>query len=189
MKKAVKTITILTIIFIASQKILADIYYVSTTGGNNPPYNSWANAARNIQDAIDVASTNDTVLVANGTYAAGGAPTPGFTINNRVMFEKAIIVKSLTGATVTMIKGEGPLGAGAVRCAYLTNGAQLIGFTLTNGYTFTSGDFFFERSCSGALLVNGGIISNCVISGNTAAGYSSGVYCYRGGEINSCINQ
>jgi len=185
MIKTVKTIVMLTIIFIASQKIFADTHYVSTTGGNTPPYTSWASAARNIQDAIDAAATNDTVLVANGAYAAGGAPTPGYAINNRVMIDKAITVKSLNGANATKIVGQGPLGPGAVRCAYLTNGAQLIGFTLSNGYTFTSGDFYFERSCSGALLVNGGIISNCVISGNMAEGYSGGVYCYNGGEINS----
>ncbi len=186
MKTTVKTIVILLLIFFVSQEILAATNYVSTTGGNNPPYLSWANAARNIQDAINVAATNDTVLVANGTYVAGGALTPGYSINNRVMIDKAITVKSLNGAAVTMIKGEGPMGAGAVRCAYLTNGAQLIGFTLTNGYTHTTGDFYFERSCSGALLYNGGIISNCMISGNTSEGYSGGVYCYRGGAINSC---
>ena len=43
--------------------------YVSLTGGNTPPYNTWARAARDIQTAVNAAANGELVLVSNGTYA------------------------------------------------------------------------------------------------------------------------
>ena len=75
-----------------------------------------------------------------------------------------------------------------MRCAYLSTGA-LIGFTLNNGYTRTSGDQFYDQSGGGVLLDNGGTVSNCVVTGCYAAGYyGSGVHCEgNGGTLNNCI--
>ncbi len=169
------------------------IHYVSLNGGNLWPYTNWATAATSIQNAIDTATTNDLVLVTNGTYAVGGKLTPGYTLTNRIVIEKSIIVRSVNGADSTFILGNGywngaafTNGPGAVRCAYLTNGAQLIGFTLSNGYTQASGDIYFEQSCGGALLNRGGIVSNCVVSGNMAHNYGGGVACYYGGGVYNC---
>ena len=54
--------------------------------GSDPvaPYSTWETAATNIQDAVDAAASGDTVLVNDGTYASGGAVTPGYALTNRV---------------------------------------------------------------------------------------------------------
>jgi hypothetical protein len=96
-----------------------------------PPYTSWATAATNIQVAIDAAGTGDLILVTNGNYQSGGALTEYGSVTNRVALRKPVTVRSVNGPTVTLILGQ-QQGV-AIRCAYVTNGAVLTGFTLTNG--------------------------------------------------------
>jgi len=158
-------------------------HYVATNGANVWPYTNWNDAAVIIQDAVDAASDSDTVLVSNGVYSTGGEITPGFAISNRVFVSKSIIIKSVSGAKKSIISGKGSLSSNAVRCVYLTNGASLVGFTLSNGYTFSSGDYDFEQGGGGAFLHNGGIISNCIITDCEAQRFGGGVYCYYGGKI------
>jgi len=86
----VKTIAVLILICFASQKILADTHYVSPSGGNSPPYTNWADAAHNIQDAVDASIAADVVLVTNGIYSTGETVTPGFALSNRVVITKNI---------------------------------------------------------------------------------------------------
>lgn len=146
-----------------------------------PPYASWLTAATNIQDAIAMTTNGDTVLVTNGVYAFGGAAIIG-TFTNRVALTNAITVESVNGPWVTTILGAGMTnGNAAVRCAWLTNGASLVGFTLMGGATATSGD-----------LNGGGVwcassnayIQNCVIISNTAGFFGGGVY---QGTLSSCL--
>jgi len=75
---------------------------------------------------------------------------------NRVALTKAITVESVNGPEHTFIVGDGPLGQSAVRCAYLADGAVLVGFTLTGGYTHITGDRYFDRSGGGVFLHGGG---------------------------------
>jgi hypothetical protein len=102
------------------------------------PYATWATAATNIQDAITASVAGDAVLVTNGLYAVGGKSMDGV-ITNRIAVDKAILVQSVNGPAVTIIQGAwdstSTNGPGAVRCAWLTNGAVLNGFALQGGGT------------------------------------------------------
>ncbi len=176
-----KTVRLLEIVFvltILTNGIKAATFYVNA---NNPapiaPYTSWLTAATNIQDAIGVTTNGDTVLVTNGVYAFGGAVMAG-DLTNRVAITNAITVQSVNGPWVTTILGAGATnGTTAVRCAWLTNGASLIGFTLTGGATRNSGDSILLESGGGIWCSsNNAFIGNCIINSNVAFSFGGGVY-------------
>ena len=183
------------------------VHYVAADSANPlPPYTSWATAATNIQDAVDAATVPGAlVLVTNGVYATGGRAVYG-TMTNRVAVDKPLTVRSVNGPQFTVIQGYQVPGTtngdGAIRCVYLTNGASLSGFTLTNGATRTAG--LSERAAAGcgANLQRGGLqlradgqlgcttaagriggtLNNCTLTGNSAA-VGGGAY---GGTLNNC---
>ena len=116
-------------------------------GGTNPipPYVNWVTAATNIQDAVNVAVPGDSILVTNGVYPGG------ITVTN------PLALSSVNGPQVTVI-----YGGGTEPSASLAAGASLTGFTLTNS------------SGVGISCVASGVVSNCVIIGNSGAGDSGG---------------
>jgi len=147
--------------------------------GTSPvwPYTSWATAATNIQDAVDAALSGDSVIVSNGVYQTGGRVASGQTLTNRVVIDKAITVQSLHGPIGTIIQGAwDPVstnGDAAVRCVWIGNGATLIDFTLTNGATRTSLDTVGGGVWAESDLA---VVSNCVLSGNSAHFGGGGTY-------------
>ena len=147
------------------------------------PYTNWATAAINIQDAVNACAIGDSVVVTDGVYAAGGLVVYG-AMTNRVAITQAVTVRSVNGPAATIIQGAGPVGDGAVRCAYVANGAALSGFTLTNGFTRAIDDATQERSGGGVWCVPGAVVSNCVLSGNTAQDSGGGAY---GGAFYNCL--
>jgi hypothetical protein len=152
-----------------------------------PPYLDWSTAATNIQHAVDAAAPGDEIVVTNGVYQTGGKVMSG-SMTNRVAVNKPLIVRSVNGPTVTVIRGFRVPGTtngnSAVRCVYLTNGAALYGFTLTNGATRSSGNDVRERSGGGVWCESAaGVVSNCVLSGNSAHYLGAGAY---SGTLNNC---
>ena len=166
---------------------VGDTHYAATNMLSVAPYTNWANAASNIQLAVDATGAGDTVLVSNGVYDVGGMTNypAGTLLTNRVVITSAITVTSVNGASVTLIKGayssNGQTnGLDSVRCVYMTAG-RMAGFTLTNGSTMA-----LNQPVPGTNLNHYGagvycpsltpVISNCVIVGNSSAYMGGGTY-------------
>ena len=163
------------------------VRYVNLNNPNPaPPYLNWSTAATNIQDAVDASVNSDLVLVSNGVYESGMVDA----YFARVAVDKAITVQSVNGPSVTVIEGgeyPGPAYSIYSRCIYLTNGANLYGFTLTNGYTAwgsTSARASIADSGGGAFCAgSGAVVSNCVFTSNHAW-YGGGAF---GGTLVNCV--
>src|SRR5262252_3584466 len=148
-------------LLLAACRLGAATHFVSSASTSpTPPYTNRATAATNLQDAVNTAAANDTVLVTNGVYSGG------------VSVSNPLMLLSVNGPLFTGIDG-----AGSVRCVSLTNGASLAGFTLTNGVdNIGSGGGGVWCASTNA------VVTNCVIAGNSAFG-GGGV---SGGTLYGC---
>lgn len=180
---------------VVTSQVAQVVIHAVDAASMNPaaPYSSWATAAVTIQDAINASVAGDIVLVTNGVYANGGKVMAGDLIN-RVALNKALTVMSVNGPGATVIQGAWDAastnGPGAVRCAWMTNGAVLHGFTLAQGATRASGDWGLMQSGGGAWGCSASaVVSGCVLSNNNAAYYGGGM---SGGTLRNsyvCANQ
>ena len=159
--------------------------YVDLNSTNaTTPFLDWTTAATNIQDAVEVSVDGDLILVTNGVYAVGGRVMAG-DLTNRVALNKALTVQSVNGPFATVIQGAGATnGTSAVRCAWLTNGASLVGFTLQAGATRNSVDNALGNGGGAWCSSSNAIVANCLIVSNTAFMYGGGAY---QGTLNNCL--
>ena len=155
-------------------------WYVATNGSDSAAGTNWDTAKLTIQAAIDAAASNDTVWVTNGLYTTGGQAVAG-TWTNRVAITKPLTVQSVNGPEATVITG------GVARCAYVTNGAVLSGFTLTGGRSATGASLpLFDALLygGGAWCESGGVVTNCIFTGNWGLWGGGGA---RGGRLDNCL--
>ena len=114
-----------------------------------------------IQQAIDAASTGDTVLVSPGTY-----------VENLDFLGKSVTVKGDQGPPVTVI--DGSRKGNTVRfCSQEDTSSVLIGFTITNGHdpVLNKGGGIYCENASPTIDAN-------VIQGNEAY-YGGGICCWK----------
>ncbi len=164
--------------------------FVAMDGADIYPYDTWSNAAHTIQAAVDATSDGGEILVSNGTYSVGGRTADGRTLTNRVLLSRSLTLRSVNGPQETVIAGardSAVYGPASVRCVWVGGGSSVIGFTLTNGCTDITGDWNHERGGGGALVFNGGTVSNCIVRGCSASKYGGGVNLFYGGELKNSI--
>lgn len=139
-----------------------------------PPYNAWTNAAHTIQEAADAQTLfGGWVLVTNGTYENSVAVTPGGGLSNRLVITNNIHVRSVNGPAVTSIRGLSDGAEGnRVRCVFISAG-RLEGFTLTNGGTWSGGNYDLD-ACGAGVNAMGGLVVDCTIANNVAGGDGGG---------------
>ena len=155
----------------------AAVRYVNVNSTNATlPFTTWSTAAMTIQDAIDAADPGDEILVTNGVYQTGGRSI------NRVAVDKPLVVRSVNGPQFSVIEGR---QVPAIRCVYLTNGASLLGFTLTNGATPSLYDVSQRVASGGAVWCESkdAVVANCVMVANSARQQGGGAY---QGTLYSC---
>lgn len=139
-----------------------DKVYVSSSGSNTSPYNTWETAAHNIKDAIDAVNGENAdapgiVYLAPGTYtASSGCSADG---NYLVSVEKSVrLVGTGDKPDETVLDGEG-----ARRVLSLTGqgaGAQNIMIARSHPFSPAIG----SELGFGLNMVNAGIVDNCIIS-------------------------
>jgi hypothetical protein len=116
-----------------------------------------------IQSAVDAAVDGDTVLVADGIYTGEG--------NRDIIIEKAITVRSATGAENCIIDCEGTetdQHRGFNIVDIVSESLVIKGFTIVNGYIYEEGGAIF---CSNSSV----LIDECILSNNTGR-YGGGIY-------------
>jgi len=157
--------------------IQARTLYVSPAGTNDYTnyYPDWAGAATTISAAVSRAAANDVVMATNETYM----------LTASIVITNSILVRSWNNGNLdpenTILNGNGmcaPLYVNKLYSAAPAGSMPMVaGFTITNGNGLGGN---FANSGGGVELgydVNfGGILSNCIVAGNSADTRGGGIY-------------
>ena len=144
-------------------KVAPATNYVSLTGGDLPPYDSWATASKTIQAAVDAAwhtpSEKAVVLVDDGTYP----------ITTALTLTADVIVKSANGPSAAILDGGNVVGRRVVHLN--APGAVLDGFTIKRGLIRNLG-----ADGGAGIRLQSGTVTNCVITSCESYSYGGGVW-------------
>jgi hypothetical protein len=158
-------------------------YVWQSSPSPTPPFTNWNTAAHVLQDAVDVATAGDEVVVTNGIYATGGRTFGTSLLTNRVAVDKQLTISSVNGPDMTIIQGYQVPGVtngdAAVRCVYLSSNAVLSGFSLTNGATRQVSQNVGSDAIGGGVYSDSwssGLVTHCKLIANSAADSGGGAF-------------
>ena len=133
--------------------VIPQVCYVSPDGANKFPYESWANAANNLPDAVAVGSAR--VVVTNGTYSF-----------DAVNLSRPVTVVSLEGPEKTILKSS---ARGYNLMTVNDSGAWLEGFTLRDANIAD----WLETTGGSGLRILAGTVTNCIVRNCSKYSYAS----------------
>lgn len=178
--------------FVAKISEVVNLWHVSTKGSDETGDGSAENPFATIQHGIDMSSSGDTVLAAEGTYY------------ERINFDgKAIVVTSeyaidsnSSHVANTIIDGETSIvgvhdtASVVVFCSGEDTNSVLLGFTIRGG-AGTLNTPYAERRCGGGVFCDQSspTISKCIIRDNVIDWDGGGVFCYENSSpsISHCV--
>ncbi|MFA7159526.1 MAG: choice-of-anchor Q domain-containing protein [Kiritimatiellia bacterium] len=135
--------------------------YYAAQNGQTPasPYDTWAKAASNIQDAVNAASTYDTVWVGAGRYTVPPNAT-NYHGTNVVFINRSLTLQSSNGVPGdTIIDGSGTnRGIAIISSARWT----LKGLVISNCFATNWGGGIYNLPAAGT-----GTLQNCVVTDNS----------------------
>ena len=180
----------LTNITLTANYLLLTAYADATRPDDSGIGNSWLNAKKTIQAAVDSVAPGGLVLVTNGVYSTGSTTTPNYSQMNRVCITKPVTVQSINGPEVTIIKGsKGADDTDAVRGVFITDGCSLHGFTITDCSTMNNSeaDYYYDLSGGGIWMTTNCLVSDCIVSNNNSRATGGGVLLYDGGLMKNSL--
>ena len=139
----------------------------------------WLTSATNIQDALNLATDGDTVIVSNGTYRIG--PT--------VMVTNGIHLQSVNGWSNTVVMANGG------QCMRILHSNAVV-----EGFAIEGGSVIGQNG--GGVFMNCGVLRECEVRGNSALcdfdcfkwslcfitpGSGGGVYAEGSAVIENCV--
>ena len=136
-------------------------YVVTSNPDAAAPYTTWAAAATNVQDAIDVAAVGAEVIVSNGVHQLASV----------MKVDRAITVRGVTGNRGDVVFDGGRLGSLDKKSAISLNNTECVFADLTvSNFTFT-GDYYN----GGAIQNYGATITNCRVTACNVLKWRRGV--------------
>jgi len=161
---------------------LSATHYVSASGGNIFPYDSWGKASHTIQAAVTACSTSDVLMIGAGTYSPETGEVFPIVITEG---QDSITVIGIDGAIKTVIDAK---STGAVLSLNLFHRALLRGITIRGGlgngvavsgpgagYVTLEGCRMLNNGGSGVFgeLGAGFALTNCIVSTNGGCGINN----------------
>jgi hypothetical protein len=167
---------------------VTNFYYVNIA---NPtpviPFQSWSDAATNIQDAVTQAEadlgagTNCIVLVTDGVY----------TVSAPITLAAGITLRSVNGRSNTVVQADYP--AITTRCFTILGPSVVDGFTISRGRAIGTNDAANPDvgRGGGVYMTNGWLLNSLVASNNAwmVTNWGQGCGIYMGGDavVSNCV--